>query len=85
MKVIGRNNKAELQFFFDTLQEIIQEWWEIVLPELLSINKTDTKFSKKNGKTYITVNEVKEWQEYLEDPNSIFISLIIWTPTKERE
>jgi len=27
MKVIWRNNKAELQFFFDTLQEIINEGW----------------------------------------------------------
>lgn len=82
MKVIWRNNKAELQFFFDTLQEIINEGWEIVLPEILSINKTWTKFIKNWDTSYITINEVKEWKELLDDPKSIFISLIIWSKEK---
>ena len=82
MKVIWRNNKAELQFFFDTLQEIINEGWEIVLPEILSINKTWTKFIKNWDTSYITINEVKEWKELLDDPKSIFIWLIIWSKEK---
>lgn len=79
MKVIRKENKSELQFFFDTLLEIVNEWGEITFPEILSINKTWTKYLKNWEISYITINEVKEWKKLLEDPKSVFISLIIWT------
>ena len=80
MNVIVKKNKADLQLFLDTLLEIIDDWGTIVLPELISINKTWKKYTQsKDEQSYITVNKIKDQEEeILSNPNSIFISLLIW-------
>lgn len=85
MKVIGPSNKAELQFFFDTLLEVINEGGTIILPEIVSVNQTGQKYIKKWQHSYITVNEINEWKETLDDPKSVFISLIVWFKKDDKE
>lgn len=81
MLKITKRNSWDLEYLFDELRRVIDEGWEIIRPKLLSINHTDKKYSQDGGKSYITVQETLEWEEIIENPKTIFLSLLI----KEKE
>lgn len=78
MKVIKKENKWELQFLFDSLEEILNDWGQIIIPKMLSVNKTGDKYIKNWDESFLTIQEIKEWKDLLYNPDSLFISLIVW-------
>lgn len=61
-KIINKENIKDLEMITDFLKIAIQEeWFEICIPEILSINKTENKFVKdKVNKSFIVTSEIKK-------------------------
>jgi len=76
---INSSNKKELEFLKDTLENLIDKGYDISIPEILSINKTESNYVKnKKNKSVIVVNELEK-AEYnkIDSKDTLIISLVI--------
>ena len=84
MQKFDKKNLKELEFFKDTLESFVEEGFEITMPEILSINKTNEKYvNDEKNKSFIIVNEIDENNyKALDKEDTVIMTLVIKNKNK---
>jgi len=79
MKKFDKKNLKELEFFKDTLESFIEEWYQITMPKIVSINKTNEKYvNDEKNKSFIIVNEIDEDNyDALDKKDTVIMTFVI--------
>ena len=79
VKIIDKNNKKDFSFLSDVLSELIEDWYTIEIPELLSLNKLDNKYVKKEGNKCILLawELTEDSYKKIDKDNSLVMTLVI--------